>query len=235
VSTGERHRSLRDKVKDFQIAVAWLTEFNLQAQISVSPWGEAEIRRWVEGPLARYREAFGTTPPEARLFAEIERLAHGLAGARIPILWQHYAFAPWNLCRDGDRLGVFDWEGAEPGLPLFDFLYLAFHWYNAVSGLRSQSAQIRGFQEVFGSSAGIPMSHLLDGAIAQYLRRLGIPGSYAPIPLVILWVLHAISRFDRHQLLGHPGHGPRDGNPYIDYVGILAKQSHRALQLGAQA
>jgi hypothetical protein len=231
-SSGDWHRLLRQKTTDFQVAVAWLTEFNLQAQISASPWSEAEIQRWVEAPLARYREAFGVTPPESRLFTEIERLAQGLAGAHIPILWQHYAFAPWNLCRDGDALGVFDWEGAEPGLPLFDFLYFTFHWHNAVSGLRNRLAQLRGFQQLFGSVPGESISEMMDSAIARYLRRLEIPAAYAPIPLVVLWVLHAISRFDRHQTLEITRGDPRTGNPYIDYVRILAEHPQRVLELG---
>src|SRR6478672_10860387 len=58
--------------------------------------------------------------------------AQSIAGEAVPVVWQHRDYAVWNLARSGDELAVLDWEGARPGPPLCDMLYLATTWDIAI-------------------------------------------------------------------------------------------------------
>jgi hypothetical protein len=217
-------RSVRRKTQDFRLAAEWLTAFHLQAQAAQRSWAEADWDEHVRQPLHAYCEAYGRTPAEARLFSAVEAQRSVLLGTRLPLVWQHYAFAPWNVLRDGDRLRVFDWEGAALGLPLLDLWYFAVKWNEDVANARSESARLLAFRTLIGecSRPNTVPAHV-ERAVRTYVDHLGMHPAYRSIALVLLVVTRAISALER----SGPAGGPRDraANPRAAYVEEVANAS----------
>lgn len=221
-STGRWGVSQAQKTKQIQDVVAWLTAFHYQVQTSRIRWDEAALQQWVESRLAAYEQAFALTAGEERLFAEVRRRARSLIDTSLPMVWEHYAFGDWNIYRDGPKTYVVDWEGASRGLPLFDLLYLVIHSTYVAQNLSDEAAQLRCFRELFCTGGQTdPIPQLAQEWITHYMSELEIDPRFYPMLLVLMWVIRALSRFDRQVGLQNEGHR-RSNNQYIGYIAILA-------------
>jgi len=224
-STGRWGAPLRWKIDDLQTAVSWLIEFHRQAQVRRSPWGETELSRWVEKPLAAYGKAFGVTPNETALFAAVRDRARSLVGASLPIVWEHYALQDQNMSRDRSDIYVVDWEGGGEGMPLFDLFYYAMDWANTVIRLRDEGGRHRCFRALFCEpDPADPHALAIQRAVSRYAVALDIDGRFVPLLLVLMWIVRSLSRSDRQAALGAVG-GGRSRNQGIAYVSLLA--AHR--------
>jgi hypothetical protein len=223
--------SLSRKVDDLNLAVQWLIEFHRQTEIRRAEWGNAELATWSSKALDRYETVFGLTPGEQNLFEKARQRYQELAGSSFPIVWYHYAFSAWNICRQNNDIGVFDWESAERGPALFDLIYLVFRWNQELGRLRGRSSHLRAFRELFLTAPnGHPASRAIQKAIQRYMAALEIDQRSFPLVLVALWTLHAITRADRARNLAQAGPDVRRGNVYVSYLGVLAEEADRLFQ-----
>lgn len=219
--------SIGRQIADLRLVADWLTRFNHQARRSQSAWGDAEMAEWVDKPLRAYEQAFGVTANEARLFLAVRHWATGMLGAPLSLVWTHWGFEQRNIFRQGRVIHVVDWEGASPGLPLYDLLYFVTRWSDTAHGRHDTSEQAQGFRELFLD----PDEHnatvqAARAVIEQYMTDLVIDPRYLPLCLVMMWVERALGRVQLRAGL-EPGMDARRGNGYIDMVGLLAEhQDH---------
>ena len=222
-SIGRWCAPMDQKISDLRLVASWLGEFHRQAQIGRPRWGPSELSRWVERPLAAYRQAFGAAGNEERLFAGARECARALVGTPLPIVWQHHDFGEWNICCAGRELAVIDWERGRVGPALCDLIYFVTHWSYTARNLRGDVAQLRGFRELFlernGGGAGVAAARQV---LTRYLAHLDIDRRFLPLLLVCTWVEHALDRFHRQRALGEGGANVRSGNRYVAYIAILA-------------
>jgi hypothetical protein len=222
-ATGRWGVSLKQKIEQIQDAATWLTEFHGQVQRGRMVWDKAAIQQWVEQHLVAYQQAFGLTPGEEQLFAAVRKHARSLIGRTLPIVWEHYAFSDWNIYRDGQRTYVVDWEGASEGLPLFDLLYLVIHSAYVARNLSDDAAQLRCFRAIFCTGAQTdPLAPIAQEWVTHYMRRIEIDPRFYPMLLVLLWVIRALSRFDRQVGLQQNEGDRRSDNQYVRYLAVLA-------------
>jgi aminoglycoside phosphotransferase (APT) family kinase protein len=220
--------SRQQRLDDLTLAGAWLAEFHFQSQVSRTPWGEAEVSQWVEGPFDAYRRAFGSTEQERRLFADAREYAGSLDGTPLPIVLQHRDFTVWNIARSGRALAVFDWEGCRPGPALCDLLHFVTHWYEAVHHAHHEAARQHSFRRLFFEpDRRETFSEAAHRAVAQYMQRLDIGRRLLPLLLVYTWVELALRRFDQQRLQEETASAPREGNRYLGIVAILADGRQR--------
>lgn len=222
-STGRWGRPLWRKTDDLHAAVDWLVALHRQTRADPSAWQGAELLDKTEGLLAAYERAYGTVADEERLFAAVRERARALANVPLPRVWEHYAYADWNIYRAGRATYVVDWEGGEIGLPLCDLLYLVTHWTYNVRRLSGEASHIQGFRDIFCRPVATDPAIIAGrAAITDYMARLAIDRRFLPLLLVLLWVVHALGRVDREEALGGRGADLRAGNIYVGYIGVLA-------------
>jgi Phosphotransferase enzyme family len=224
--------SLSRKIDDLNLAVQWLIEFHRQTELRRAAWGDAEMSSWTEQAFDRYEAVFGLTADEKRLFDEARHRCRDLAGMRFPIVWYHYAFSTWNICRQNDDIGVFDWESADRGPALFDLIYLVFRWNQELSQSRGRGGALRASRELFlNASNGHPSSRAIHKAIERYMSALDIERRAFPVALISLWTFHAITRAERARSLLQAGDDIRRGNAYVSYLGVLAEDADQLFRL----
>jgi aminoglycoside phosphotransferase (APT) family kinase protein len=229
-----RGLSLADLIEDLEVVGHWLATFHLQSRVDVRSWGEVEIERWVERPISDYEHAFGATPPESRLFANVRRHARAAVGMGLPIVWQHWDFSSLNVLRAGRTIRVIDWQSAAPGLPLDDLIYFATRWFNRARG-RSGGHGNAGY-----AAAGTALRQLFlepsrdDAAvdavrreIDRYMQRLELDDRFLPLALMHAWVRRATGRLERQANVASPPVVTRERNRYVAYVEVLATHADR--------
>ncbi len=219
---------LRQKLDDLQLVASWLAEFHRQVQIKRLRWDAPELAEWIERPLIAYQQAFGITSSEQRLFCEVRQRAAALVGLSLPLIWVHWDFSERNLFRTDREITIFDWEGARPGLPLFDLLFFVTYWSYRARRLRGDAARLHGFRKLF-CEPGLAdlVSIAAHQVIAQYMSKLDLDRRFLPLLLVLLWVERALGRY-QHQ--GKPAEAAvaRMRNVHIEYICALA-QYHNQL------
>jgi len=218
--------SLSRKIDDLNLAVQWLIEFHRQTEMRRARWGEEELAEWSMRPLERYEELFGLTATEKKLFEKTRERYWALAGTTFPIVWYHYAFSAWNICRENKEIGAFDWESAERGPALLDLIYLVFRWNQELGRSRSRGGTLRAFRELFLTQAnGHPAIRAIHKAIERYFDALDIDARAFPVALVSLWAQHANTRALRARSLDGPGTDVRRGNTYVACLDVLAQHA----------
>jgi hypothetical protein len=213
------------KIDQLNRVTTWLIQFHQQAQISRQPWGAAEIERWVAQPLAAYTRLIGATAAETQLFGRLRSHAEQLVGAPLPIVWQHHNFGEWNILRASRDINVIDWEHARAGLPLYDLLHFVLQWSYSVLWLSSEVDQLAAFRELFcGTAVGNPVVRAARGAVARYMRLLGIDERFLPLLLIYAWMEKAITYAEAQREYRPAASDFRAGNRSVAYIGILAEQ-----------
>ena len=116
VSSGAWPASFRRQTADLQLMARWLSAFHTQLRAGgAGVWDEALFTQWLVAPCDAYAATFGLTAAEAALFAQTLAQGQALLGKRLPLVWLHYDFGPWNLFRQGRTLTVIDWETGRAG------------------------------------------------------------------------------------------------------------------------
>lgn len=192
------------RVEDLDLAAGWLAAFHAETRLGVERWGPESAARWVEAPLeALAREA----PPSAAaadLFTAARARAAALVGTPLPIVRQHRDFTVWNLLRTPDGLGVLDWEGCRPGLPLCDLFHLAATWHRPARGANPLREL---FVEPERGGAG---AAAVGRAVERYRSRLAIDRRFVPLLLVLTWVELALRRIELRRDFGGGAAGAGD-------------------------
>lgn len=151
------------------MAQAWLEQLPVtDATVAPTDWFE----RLVDEPLGWFAALVGD-PAVDRLVDRTRVLLAPLRTARIPLVFEHGDLRPPNLLRRADgRLGVVDWESAEPhGLPGHDLCFLLSYVVESWGRRRpsrDRDAMLRGP----GSWGG--------RIVSSELRRLGIAQELRP-------------------------------------------------------
>jgi aminoglycoside phosphotransferase (APT) family kinase protein len=234
VSSGRWPASRARQIADLRLAADWLGSFHEQAQVARPAWDAGQWHRWFGAPLDAYRAAFGPTEAEEGLFGAARERSRALAGARLPIVWQHNDYGPWNLFRDGRRLLVIDWEfdegssGRRDGPALCDLLYFVMQWSQLVHRRDGEPAESDEFRLLFlDPDPGDTLREAARAVVAGYLARLGIDPGFLPLLLVHTWLTRALDRHRRQRDLGAAGGDGRAGNRYVPYVALLAARAGR--------
>lgn len=194
---------LRRKVDILRRAAEWITRFGEQAREGDGGWTKARHLAHVEEPVRRYGREFPLTPEESTLLERIVERSESLIGLPLPIVWTHGDYAPWNVVRSGDRLSVFDWEDAAPGLPLVDLINFCRIWYKdvvALAGGGDRVAEILPFLPGYPKAGSIEA--LIDESIETYLRNMKIDSGYRPIALVVPRMVRAVERAEWAREMG---------------------------------
>jgi len=211
--------SLESKTDDVRLVAKGLAELHRRATLRSLTWGGSAIEQWVEAPLSAYERAFGVGAVEEGLFAAARRRSASLTGRKMPLVWSHRDLGLRNICRTADAITVLDWSASRPGLPLADLLYFVMIWAAAAGRLRFNP-------ELYCENGPKDtVSAAIRECIELYLARLGIDRDFLPLILVLHWVGRAVGRFERARALaqGEAGIGAKSGNPYLEYVRLLAE------------
>jgi aminoglycoside phosphotransferase (APT) family kinase protein len=216
-----RTRRLSSSLRELHVVAGWLTSFNARAQIDHGRWTDEDVERWVSGPIAQYRRAFGPSPDEERLFSAAERRATELTGVRLPYVWCHNDFSELNLYCGRDSVGVVDWETIAPGLPASDLLHYVQRWfYRAQRETRDEG---RSFHSLFlAPSARGRAVQAGRAALASYGARLDLDERFFALLLTTEWIRRAVARHARSAPQGNGARSARR-NRFAQYVEILAQ------------
>jgi hypothetical protein len=223
-----RRLSLAELIEDLELVVDWLVEFHAQSLLEVRSWSELDVESRINGPLTAYEDVFGTTEAEKQLFAQLRRQAREALGVPVPVVWQHSDFSNLNIFRNDRTIGVIDWEGAAPGLPIDDLLYFVTRWLYRTRDAEDESAGAREIaaqlfrQLFFDEDRREPALEAARSAIRRYVRSLQLENRILPLLFAHAWVARAGGRY-RHQAgVGGAPAGARDGNRYVTLVELTA-------------
>jgi hypothetical protein len=180
-----RYRTLAQRGTDWLIQLA-----GRSTPMPPAAWAP----RLVEPVLAEFKSEFGPVV-DGGLLREAAARLHGIG--QLPLVWEQRDFAPWNLLDlGGGKLGVLDWESAEPaGLPAMDLIY-----YLAYLGLYLDAA--RGAVESRQSYRRSLDPSTFTGSvrremIAEYAAALGLDLEAVSLLRTLVWMLHSHSEYRR--------------------------------------
>jgi hypothetical protein len=219
----------REKIDNLRQAANWLTRFHEQTQRHGSNRGAGVFIARAAEYFERFSREFAATEAEQRLLSGVLARAHALTDRRLPLVWQHNDYGPWNVYRDGAELTVIDWEiGWGPGFdrvgpPVCDMLYLVTHWSYSARRLFSPAAEIRGFHQLFlaPERANIYVAAARE-VVFRYVDELRIDREFLPLLMVYTWVERAVKRLERKRLLRMNDPTSRSGDQFVAYVHHLA-------------
>jgi aminoglycoside phosphotransferase (APT) family kinase protein len=162
-----------------EAALTWLLDLQ-QATGSSTPRDDRDwFERLVEQPLQQFNALLPQSAEGAGLVHQTLSLMRPLRDHDMPLVMEHGDFSSPNILQnENGRVGVVDWELAEPkGLPaadLFFFLtYIAFARQNA----RKNAEYLKAFQEAFFGPQAWAGPH-----VARYRERLNLaPEMLAPL------------------------------------------------------
>jgi hypothetical protein len=181
--TGSRWGTpLHRKIDDLRLAASWLAGMHRRTEIRRAPWSEREVAAWITEPCAALRL-------EERFVTAVRRRAFELCGRPFPLVLRHRDFTPWNLLRDGSRLRVLDWEGAEPGPPACDLFHFLTHWAELAHGAKEPEARLRAFRDtLLAPRPDDPVAMAASEAVNAYCEELRLDRDFLPVLLVHTWI-----------------------------------------------
>jgi Ser/Thr protein kinase RdoA (MazF antagonist) len=199
-------------------ATGWLSDLANGAVLSeASSWWP----RIAEPALERLDRVHGRKVDPALVRETADRLQ---ALGALPVVPEHRDFAPWNLLvSEGGKLGVLDWESAEPdGLPFLDLMYflayLSFDLENAISSGRPVETY-RSLLDERTTVGGVAMECMSRYAAAFALRDADLPALR-----LLTWLLHATS--DARALEPEPASPSADRGAL--FLALWAEEARRA-------
>lgn len=171
----------RNEANCVESAMNWLEEIHLETAVSKRITG-AGFSSLVEDRLNCFEESLPLTAEEHKGIKLTRALIEPLRGSVFPLVFEHGDFSSPNLLIDmSGRLGVVDWELAEPaGLPLADlFFFLTFVAF-AKNRATQLKEQLWAFRQAFFRPDGWTRPYLL-----QFCERLKLPPEWL-LPLFVL-------------------------------------------------
>ena len=172
-------------------AVDWLTRLGVATRAPAPP---AALRDALTTNLDRCTKLYDLTSRErAFLAARIERVVD----LGCPTVLMHGDPGTWNLLLTSDsRLGILDWEAAEPdGLPLWDLFHLLRSYATLASSswLPHRSLRLARRQLVDGST----LTASFAAAVAAYREALGLRAEIVEPLYHLGWVHRAVKEASR--------------------------------------
>lgn len=145
----------------------------------------------------------------ASVAAQVRRtlaLASAIHDARLPLVMEHGDFsAPNVMCLPGGRVGVVDWELADPrGLPACDLFFWLTYVAFARAGASSPREQVAAFTDAFWGRAAWARPH-----VARYAEAVGIDPAWLTPLFVLTWARTVAGLVQRLHQAGAGGAGGR--------------------------
>ncbi len=184
VLSRERHASLAIDAAD------WLAELALDHAFEErDAWWPVTAAPIVE----RFERLVSPAVTSDRLAASRERLE---VLGRLPTVFEHRDFAPWNLLVDKDgTLRAVDWESSvQCGLPLLDLWYFLTYLALAVERVPERRLADVYPQLVDPSSRTGRVTAL---AVDRYLQRVGLDPAAVSALRGLTWMVHTPSELER--------------------------------------
>lgn len=158
------------------------------------PMSTADIQDRLISPVVDdFRSRFGSVIEADQLDGQIQRLR---SLPELPLAVEHRDCSPWNvLYTSSGRLGLVDWESAEPrGLPLMDLLYFLANAAFMVEGTLGTGSETRTYRGIVGRSAvGIVVSEVVQ----LHCEMAGIQSGCVRTLTALAWMVHACVEHDR--------------------------------------
>jgi Ser/Thr protein kinase RdoA (MazF antagonist) len=164
-------------------ALAWMEELSLDEPGSArleQGWQE----RLIEAPLRRLARSLPLSRQESRALDRTRSLGQSLLELGLPSVVEHGDLSHPNVLRLGPRrIGVLDWELAEPrGLPACDLFFFLSYVAFARDGAETSGECVKAFDRAFfGSSAWS------SPWVADYAERFGLPHQSLTPLFVLCW------------------------------------------------
>lgn len=167
-----------------EAALAWLLDLQHTAVRSASQEDSDWFERLVEQPLHQFKALLPPSAEEASLLDQTLAWVRPLRDHDMPLVMEHGDFSSPNILQDENgRLGVVDWELAEPqGVPASDLFFFLTYVAFARQGARKNSEYLKAFQQTFFGPQAWAWPYL-----ARYCERLNLaPETVAPL-FVLTW------------------------------------------------
>lgn len=226
-------RPLDSKLQDLSLAMAWLAQFHRATEVGRIPWRDAR-RHLLDEAIRTYSNAHPLADTEASLFRVAQTAADAAAMSSeltLPLVCEHCDFAAWNIVRDGDRVGVVDWEGAREGPAVHDALHLITTWLYAVYLGQGIDDEARCVRELY--LAREDRSPAVAGAmriLGAYLRALEIDSRLVSLMVVSHRVELALRRSEQRRLQVEEAPSDTDTLPETQIVRMLGHEARRLFE-----
>ena len=227
-------RSVDAKLQDLSLAMSWLTRFHRATEVRRAPWRDGRAAA-LDDPIRAYSATCSSSEEETSLFRHALTAADALGAAEtvLPIVCQHRDYAAWNVLRDGEVIGVVDWEGAREGPAVHDALHLITTWLYAVHLGEGIDDEARCVRELF--LEGDRRSTAAQGAVrvaSRYLRELAIDPRLVPFLLLSHRVELAARRREQRRLQMGDAPGEAETLSETRILGMLGREATRLFEPG---
>jgi aminoglycoside phosphotransferase len=176
-----------------EVVTDWLAGMPCSEHNTARP-APSGFEQWVEQPLHDFEVSFSASADEAQLLRDTRRLVAPLQDASLPLVFEHGDLCHPNLLllKDG-RLGVLDWELAEPhGLPACDLFFFLNYAAFARRSVSNNRRAVQVFQEAFFGRTAWAWPY-----IQHYAARLQLsPHLLTPL-FVMGWVRYVVGLLTR--------------------------------------
>lgn len=164
-------------------AMEWLQEVSRASMLTGNTVAHS-FETLAESRLQALENSFPLSERERDLLERTRQLIEPLRSANIPLVFEHGDFSAPNLLIDGNhRLGVVDWELAEPqGLPTADLLFFLSYVAFSREGAEKPDQYLNAFRRAFFGTQAWANPHLL-----RYCEALGLPRELLKPLFVLSW------------------------------------------------
>jgi len=177
-----------------RVAVEWLVD--LASATAGRPIASAEAAVALGTLRDRFLELYGVDPGLRTFLADqIDRIA--ASASELPLVFQHGDPGCWNLVvtRSG-RLGVLDWEAAEPnGMPLWDLFYFLRSYGVAVSRAAGTHDATESFTRHYLEESDLGV--ILVDAVRLVCERTGLDPDLVEPLFYTCWMHRALKEATR--------------------------------------
>ncbi len=166
-----------------ETTIAWLTNLQLTT-MTRSAKDNNWFARLIEEPFLRFKKILPETDEAVRLIDETVAMMKPFRNYDLPFVMSHEDFSPPNILQaDNGRIGVVDWELAEPqGLPASDlFFFLTFIAF-ARNDARKNEMYVKSFRQAFFDSNAWARPY-----VERYCERLRVSHEMLAPLFVATW------------------------------------------------
>lgn len=200
--TDETTLELAKHITDWQIALA---------KLSREPESRVTRAQIIERIISKLNLVASSRLTVEEL-ANTRAILRGIRSA--PLVCAHNDFAPWNVMKTGEGLGVFDWADADwNSLPLMDLVY----GLSNLAFLAEDAWDVPHMVQVYRSllDPATAAGKIFDQKLTRYATAVGVPrNEIAPLRLAT-WIIHCYFELSNRKVeMG----GPIEAGPYDEGV-----------------
>jgi hypothetical protein len=227
-SSGRLGASARVRLSDLRAATRWITSFHTETLHHRVGWTQSMAETVLFDPLDRLLSEGGRAIDSDVVSAVLrQRCARGY-GMSIPLVSQHFDFAPCNVFIDRPSATVLDWELSasrlrdDHGLPLRDLLFMVSYWYflvHRISGVDEEVAALSRLMSVEGPFDRYRLA--AHDAIRRYCVDVGVNPAFVPIAFAALWIERAMYHRERERAVDPNGGQSTRVNTCMRYLAAV--------------